>query len=330
VRREQLQARINELAVSLIGMPVDDIVLASPHTVLKTSSGKIRRAASRELYERGGQPGARAVWWQIARLAWSAVLPQVRRSLRAALNRLYGIYVLLLLGALGTTTWIACSLTPRPGWCWRLSHLTARAFLRLAGTPFSVRGLERVPRGRACVLAVNHSSYLDGVVVIAAQPEPMRFVAKRELLDHFVPRIYLRRIGTEFVERFDVQRGVEDAGHMVARVSAGHSLIFFPEGTFRRMPGLLPFRMGTFVVAARAGMPVVPVTLRGTRSALREGQWLFRRGAISVTFGEPIEPVGTEWNAAVALRDRAREEILRLCAEPDLGDETVLAPKRAA
>jgi 1-acyl-sn-glycerol-3-phosphate acyltransferase len=328
-RRERLQARIDELAVSLIGMPVDEIVLASPHTVLKTSSGKIRRAASRELYERGGRVGAHALWWQVVRLASSAFFPQLRRSLRAAGDSAYGIYVLLLLGALGTPTWIACSLTPSAGWCWRLSRRMARVFLRLAGIPLTVHGLDRVPAGRACVLAVNHSSYLDGVVVVAALPTPMRFVAKHELLDHFVPRIYLRRLGAQFVERFDVQRGVEDAGLMVAEVSAGRSLIFFPEGTFRRMPGVLPFRMGAFVVAARSGMPVVPVTLRGTRSILRDGQWLFRRGAISVTFGEPIDPSGTEWNAAVALRDRAREEILRQCAEPDLGDEAALAPQRA-
>jgi 1-acyl-sn-glycerol-3-phosphate acyltransferase len=328
-RREQLHARINDLAVSLIGMPVDEIVLASPHTVLKTSSGKIRRAASRDLYERGGRVGAHALWWQVARLAWSAAFPQLRRSLRAAGDSAYGIYVLLLLGALGIPTWIACSLTPSAGWCWRLSRRMARAFLRLAGIRLTVRGLDRVPTGRPCVLAANHSSYLDGVVVVAALPTPMRFVAKRELLDHFVPRIYLRRIGAQFVERFDVQRGVEDAGRMVAEVGAGHSLIFFPEGTFRRMPGLLPFRMGAFVVAARAGMPVVPVTLRGTRSVLRDGQWLFRRGAISVIFGEPVDPSGTEWNAAVTLRDRARDEILRQCAEPDLGDEAALAPQRA-
>jgi 1-acyl-sn-glycerol-3-phosphate acyltransferase len=326
-RREQLQARINDLAVSLIGMPVDEIVLASPHTVLKTSSGKIRRAASRDAYERGGRVGARAVWWQIARLAWSAALPQLRRSLRAAGDRAYGVYFLVLLGALGTATWVACALTPSASWNWRLSHGMSRLFLRLAGIPLTVRGLERVPPARACVLAANHSSYLDGAVLVAALPEAMRFVAKRELQDHFVPRIYLTRLGTEFVERFDVHRGVEDAGHMVARISAGHSLVIFPEGTFRRMPGLLPFRMGAFVVAARAGMPVVPVTLRGTRSILREGQWLARRGAISVTFGEPIEPAGTDWSAAVALRDRARAEILRQCAEPDLGEETVLAPK---
>jgi 1-acyl-sn-glycerol-3-phosphate acyltransferase len=264
------------------------------------------------------------------RLAWSAVVPQVRRSLRAVLDSLYGIYVLLVLGVIGATTWITCALVPSTGWCWRFTHRMVRLFLCLAGIPLAVRGLEHVPSGRACVLAVNHASFLDGLVMAAALPEPTRFVAKRELLDHFVTRIYLTRIGTEFIERFDRQRSVEDTLRVISMASAGHPLIFFPEGTFRGMPGLLPFRMGAFVIAARTGMPVVPVTLRGTRSVLREGQRLFRSGAINVTFSEPIEPTGTGWNAAVALRDRARAEILRLCAEPDLGDEGALALKRAS
>jgi hypothetical protein len=70
--------------------------------------------------------------------------------------------------------------------------------------------------------------------------------------------------------------------------------------------------------------------LRGTRSVLRDGQWLFRRGPISATFGAPIEPQGADWAAALALRDRTRAEILRLCAEPDLSEEISFGPANAA
>jgi len=84
------------------------------------------------------------------------------------------------------------------------------------------------------------------------------------------------------------------------------------------------------MVAAQAGVPVVPLTLRGTRSVLREGQWLFRRGAVSATLSAPIEPAGADWNGAIELRNRTRAEILRLCAEPDLDEEPAPGPKRAA
>jgi 1-acyl-sn-glycerol-3-phosphate acyltransferase len=328
-RRESLRTRINDLAVTLIGMPADDIVLAAPGTVLKTSSGKIRRAGSRELYESGGKIARRAVWLQVARLAWAALLPQARRSLRRAGDLAYGGWALFLLGAMGTLNWAICALSPRADWAWKLSHRMARAFLRLTGMPLTVRGFEHVPEGRPCVLAVNHASYLDGVVVAAALPRPMSFVAKSELLGHWVPRIYLRSIGSVFVDRLDAQRGVEDTARFAGAARGGRSLVVFPEGTFRRMPGLLPFRMGAFVIAAQSGVPVVPVTLRGTRSALRDGQWLFRRSALGVTFSAPVDPGGSDWNAAIRLRDATRAEMLRLCGEPDLGEETVLPPKSA-
>ena len=149
------------------------------------------------------------------------------------------------------------------------------------------------------------------------------------MLDHWVPRIFLTRIGSVFVDRLDAQRGVEDTSRFAEAVRGGLSLIVFPEGTFRRMPGVLPFRMGAFLIAAQAGTPVVPVTIRGTRSALRDGQWLFHRSRLSIVFSRPIEPAGADWNAALRLRDGARAEILRQSGEPDLGEETSLLPKQS-
>jgi 1-acyl-sn-glycerol-3-phosphate acyltransferase len=330
-KREALRARINELAVTVIGMAPDDVMLAPPNTVLKTSSGKIRRTASKEVYESGGAKRTRAVWLQLARLAWSAILPQARRTLRAAVDFVYGAYALLLLGAMGALVWTGCALVPnRPRWCWRYSRRVARAFLWLTGMPLTVRGLEHIPPARNCVMAVNHQSYLDGILVVAALEEPRAFVAKSELLGHWVPRVFLTRIGSVFVDRLDAQRGVEDTGRFTQAARGGHSLIVFPEGTFRRMPGLLPFRMGAFVIGAHSGSLVVPVAIRGTRSALRDGTWLFHRSRLSVTFSQPIEPAGPDWNAAIRLRDATRAEILRLCGEPDLSEEASLLPKQTA
>jgi hypothetical protein len=70
---------------------------------------------------------------------------------------------------------------------------------------------------------------------------------------------------------------------------------------------------------------VVPVSLRGTRSVLRDGAWFLRRGAVGVTLGRPIAPPGGDWSAALALRDEARRAILRACGEHDLASDD--APK---
>ena len=92
----------------------------------------------------------------------------------------------------------------------------------------------------------------------------------------------------------------------------------FAEGTLQRMPGLLPFQMGAFVTAAEAEIPVLPITLRGTRNKLRGGSWFPRKGAVSIVISKPIMAKRKDWNGAVKLRDAVRSEILRHCGEPDL------------
>ena len=149
-------------------------------------------------------------------------------------------------------------------------------------------------------------------------PERCHFVAKRELTRNFATRLLLRGIGTRFVERFDVEASVAAAQDVATLAACGESLVFLPEGTFRREPGLLPFRMGAFIAAMTAGAPVIPVAIRGTRSVLRDGQWLPHRGIVQVIVTPPLAPEGRDWAAAVRLRDRSRAAILAACGEPDL------------
>jgi 1-acyl-sn-glycerol-3-phosphate acyltransferase len=190
--------------------------------------------------------------------------------------------------------------------------------LRLLRIPLSVDGLEHLPRQQACVIVANHASYLDGMMLVATLPVAPAFVAKAELAGGFVARRFLESIGAVFVERFDKLRGVDDARGLVQSVQAGKSLAFFPEGTFTRMPGLLPFHMGAFVAAAGAGVPVVPVTIRGTRSLLRGDSRFPRRGMVRVSVSPAIAPTGSDWEAAVRLREDARAAILQHLGEPDL------------
>jgi len=157
----------------------------------------------------------------------------------------------------------------------------------------------------------------------------LTFVAKRELLDRPVLSFTLRRLGVEFVERWDMQGGTAYVDQVSQDLRSGATVVFFPEGTFDRMPGLLPFHLGAFVAAAAAGAPVVPVAIRGTRSILRAWQWLPRRGGIQVTASPAVLPDGDDWPAAVRLRDTVREQILATCGEPDLAGEREAAWRAA-
>jgi 1-acyl-sn-glycerol-3-phosphate acyltransferase len=316
---EELRRHIDTVSTELLGAPPDEVVLAPPHTVPKTSSGKIRRSTSRELYEQG-RLGRRqgAAWWQWRRLLLAGVLPQWRRTWRAALTLLYAAYAWAVFGVLAPLAWSALAVLPRYAWRQAVVRVLARLALRLAGIPLVVHGQEHLPQHGPYVLVVNHASYLDALVLLAVLPGRLRYVAKRELGERWLSRMPLQRLGVEFVERFAAPRGVEDTARVVQTVRQGWPVVFFPEGTFAREPGLRPFHMGAFVVAAQAGVPVVPLALRGTRALLRAEQWLPRRGVVRLTFGMPLMPQGTDWAAAVTLWDAARAEILRHCGEPDM------------
>jgi acyl carrier protein len=317
--QEKLRSRINELTMDVVGTPPDDVMLVPPHTVLKTSSGKIRRTACRELYERGGAPRRfTSARWQKARIIGVEWQRRLRRGSRLAHEALFAARVWAFFCLLAPPTWLASVILPRPSWRWAISHLAARVFLRCSGIPCTIHGLEHLPQQGAFVLAANHCSYLDGLLITAILSRPVRFVAKRELLNHLIARLYLQRIGAQFVERFDFQRGREDAARLAQVARGRHALMFFPEGTFTRETGLRPFRMGAFIVAAQAGIPVVPVTIRGSRSVLRDGSWFPRRAPICMVVGQPLVPESDDWAAAVKLRDAVRAEILRGCGEPDL------------
>jgi acyl carrier protein len=325
--RDKLRAEVNALATDLVGAPPDEIVLAPPGTVLKTSSGKIRRAASRELFEQGKiGKRQRSVSWQVARLALASITPQIQRSLRYAKAAAYAAWCWIVYAALAPVVWLSVTLLPSFSMRWRVMKSCTRLFARATATPVKLAGVDNLPSdGRPYVLVSNHASYLDAYVLVAMLPGPFRFVAKAELAESRLVRVPLQGIHTEFVERFDTSKSVRDSQRLSEVLSAGHALVFFAEGTFTRTPGLRPFHLGAFSVAAEADTPVIPVAIRGTRSILRSESWFPHRGAISVHVGQPIEPAefvrqaeGDGWHVAISMRDRSREFILRHCGEPDL------------
>ena len=317
--KEALKQKINSVATELLGMPPDEIILGPPHTVLKTSSGKIRRATMRELFEKGEiRKEHKSIWRQYVHLALTSLLPRVRDIRRRILNFAYAVYAQLIFWILAPLVWLLVVTLPHSNWRWAVTHKTAKLLFYLCRIPIKVEGIGNVPKDQVCVFIANHASYLDGVVLMAILPIKLTFVAKEELELQFISRVFLRRIGAVFVERFDQREGVAGAQHAVQSILKGRSLFFFPEGTFTRSPGLLPFRMGAFTTAATTNVPVVPISIHGTRSILRSDSWFPRRGIVSVVVIEPITPRGTDWAAAVELRDLSRAMVLRYSGEPDL------------
>ena len=318
--RAALQARAHEVTTDIAGTPPDEIVLAPPRTVPKTSSGKIRRSAAKALYESGHiGPVQRPVWWQLLRLGLSGAGPQIRRFTRLLGEALYAAWWwVVLAGAflLGSLTII---ILPRLAWRWSALRWISRGTLAAMGVPVSVSGIDRIP-DRGAMLVFNHSSYMDSLVLVAVLPGEPAIVAKRELAGQSIAGPLLRRLAIPFVERYDVSGSLADAGALIALAHQGRTLVFFPEGTFTRRAGLSGFYLGAFKVAAEAELAILPGVIRGTRSMLRSDQWFPRRAAISVEIGEPVMPSGADFTSVLRLRDAVRNVMLARCGEPDLGE----------
>ncbi len=202
----------------------------------------------------------------------------------------------------------------------RMVRRAARTWLKIAGMKLALLHPEHMPAG-PCIVVANHSSYLDGIVMCAALPPAFGFVIKREMSRVPLANLLLRRIGAHYVDRGQSQKGARDTRKLLKRANSGGALAFFPEGTFNRQPGLMRFRSGAFLVAARTRLAIVPVAIRGTRSALPPGSLQLRPHRIEIELA-PAQPApaSTQESDVAGAREAARHAILERILEPDLAD----------
>ena len=331
-RRAAIRAGLEKLAEERLGQPMDEVVLAPPHTVLKTSSGKIRRRAMAELYESGEIAATRAasrpLWLRLVRLAAGGAGPALRRTGSRVRQLAFAGWIWTAIGIAGVMPGLLVIVARRPRFGYASVRFAARTIFRLSRVRVTVEGAETLAGGGPFVVVSNHTSYADGLALMAALRGLVRFVAKAELRDNLYARWFLDGIGALYVDRFDVTRSVAHAGGLSEALRNGESILIFAEGTLHRMPGLLPFQTGGFMAAVEAQAPVVPVVLRGTRSFMRNGTWFPRRVPIHVRIGPPVPPpLGdadtsdrSDWSRAVELRDTVRAWMLAHCGEPDLAN----------
>ena len=253
---------------------------------------------------------------QTAKLADGSALsgrPQTPAAARrlSLLGLIYGVVTWLQFVLAAALVLPVLLLTPRLARRRAQVSTLARLALRLAGMRLEIHGLDQLPQ--PCIVVANHSSYLDGVVLAASLPPCFSFVIKREMSAVPVAGTLLRRIGAEFVERGDRIRGARDARRLLRNAAIGHSLVFFPEGTFSSDVGLLRFHIGAFAAAVRMI----------TRHCLPPGSPWPRPGTIRIEAlaALPSQPaaLGTDaGDRAARLRDAARAALLAALGEADL------------
>ena len=195
------------------------------------------------------------------------------------------------------------------------AHKCARAWswliLATTGVRVTVIGLERLNPKQTYVFASNHQSIYDIPVLFASLPYQLRIIAKQSL-GHF-PFLgwHLRRTGHLLVDRRrpDPMRVFRWANALTAK---GLSLIIFPEGTRSRDGRVGPFKGGPFYSAVQAGLPIVPISVIGSRHVMRKGQLTTKPGDVTLVVHDPIPTVAAaepEMRQVRALAARVREVV---------------------
>ena len=327
-RRAEIAAGIRECVAEGVGLPPDDVEMVAAGAVPKTSSGKLRREATRALFREGrlhqGRPPA---WLQVSRLAARSAPKQVAGFVRRVVDGIYGVYFLAMVALLAMTVWAELHIIPSRKVGARISRALNRAFFRLVGIPVKLEGEEHLEalatrwgqasRGGLLIVS-NHASYTDAVVMLALLGAyRYRFVAKQEVMSYPCIGGILKKLGNFSFVRESREARLKQADALEEALVRGESILIFAEGTFTPAPGLRPFQLGAFKSAVASGCPVLPIALRGTREVLPDTAVLARHGGrVTLTVCPPIYPSGDGWQEILRLRDATRAAIAEHCGEP--------------
>jgi fatty-acyl-CoA synthase len=326
-KRAAVVASINDQVSRGLGMPPDRVELIRPGSIPKTSSGKLRREETKQLYLAGtlSMPKPPA-WLQIAKLGTGSFLKGALNAflgwIRTGAEKAYGVYFFVIF-----VLWIipSCAIVSL-----YKDHLAAGRFtsgalkvlFALTGIRVKVVGKEYMNTAGAKVYASNHASYFDVLPLMMGLGVPYRFVAKSEVNKMIFIGTFLNKMGHLSFNRHDANSRLKQVDEIEDYLKEGDSVFVFPEGTFTPEEGVRPFQLGAFRSAVETGAPVIPVSLAGTRRFLRDRTLLPRPTKVTITLSPPIYPKKVpgsnplQLREIVRLRDQAREIIARYSGEP--------------
>jgi 1-acyl-sn-glycerol-3-phosphate acyltransferase len=203
---------------------------------------------------------------------------------------------------------------PRGSWSMRFGRAWARMILRGTGVRVRVLHPDRFA-AQGAVIAANHESFYDILVLFHIVPMHIGFLAKRNLFRIPILGWSMHAAGFVPVDRGEHRRGTATIDTALKRLGRGASLIVFPEETRTRTGELLPFKAGAALLAIRSGLPLQPIGIAGTFEVLRRGGFTVTPSDVVVAVGEPISVEGRTIRDRGALTDRLRERVSALREE---------------
>jgi 1-acyl-sn-glycerol-3-phosphate acyltransferase len=215
------------------------------------------------------------------------------------------LYVLIA----GPPVLIYAALTGNTDPVYRTGQFGAKIALWLSGVHVEIRGLDRIPRHRPVVCMANHQSNCDPPALVPYMP-PVLVLVKKEFFRVPILGRAMRMRGFIPVNRQNREQAFEAVEKAVAALQAGHSFVVYPEGTRSPDGRLQSFKKGVFVMALKAGAPIVPISISGSSKIMPKGKFVIRPGRVRITFHEPVPTAGLTIEDRDDLIQRVRQAIL--------------------
>lgn len=181
--------------------------------------------------------------------------------------------------------------------------------LRMAGVRVEVSGVERIPDNEPVIFMSNHQSNFDILALYQAIPRKFSWIAKQELFSYPIFGQSMSKAGHIPLDRSNGRKSLQSMISAAAKITTGHSVVIFPEGTRSDDGNLIPFKQGGFLLAEKAKVPVVPVTISGSGKINPANKLQLSPGVIHIRFADPISRTALSGRTRTDLRDQVRAAI---------------------
>jgi 1-acyl-sn-glycerol-3-phosphate acyltransferase len=196
----------------------------------------------------------------------------------------------------------------RQHWC---AREWSRMIARTVGARVRVFGAEHIIPGTSYVFLSTHQSYMDIPVMLGYLPAQLRIAAKQEVFRIPFLGWHMRRAGHISINRSSTPEAIMSLQRAVGGIRGGLCAFIFPEGTRSHDGRLQPFKKGGFKFALQTGVPVIPITIIGTREILPRDSFIFRPGPVEMFIDEPIPTAGLTDEDLPALMEMVRSQMAR-------------------
>ncbi len=173
----------------------------------------------------------------------------------------------------------------------RMVQWAFRVVLFICGTKVTVIGEENVPKDQAVLYIGNHKSYFDIIITYARCPRLTGYIAKDDMKNVPLLRIWMRRLHCLFIDRENVKEALKTILAAIDNIKNGISMCIFPEGTRNKTEEqMLPFKEGSFKIAEKTGCPIIPMAIINSADVLEDHMPRVKKTHVIVEYGKPIYP----------------------------------------